>query len=337
MKERVRALSAAIAAWAEHRFREGWNRASGAVTALRRRRLSWSGSERPRYFITSVTLGGVLVGISYSIYVATASPPKPPIVEGAGELYTDRPEVAASVAVSFSPTGVRAGRSQVQIDIIFLEQKAKPVKWALVLYGDAAFADPHDPGTTVIPPGAEIVPAWAGDPPFAANPRKKVQIISGTTYPANLKGQVGVASISGWVPVAVVSRSRAIFTLALPRYGRVHLSPLFDFPKKPGAIDIGIPGRWQRPDRFQVNVNAGRNPAGYRIDLASPDVADPTKLSWESSESIRAVLRRTDLDEEAKQQTINFLLGAVVGAGASSVVVALENLVKSLRWTVTTG
>ncbi|RCG30843.1 hypothetical protein DQ384_12770 [Sphaerisporangium album] len=333
-RRRIRAGGRTISARLGGGLREGWRRlasAAGRYHPFRGRRLTLSGGERPRSLVTSLLLGGVLVGLSYSAYVATISPPNPPVVEGTGEIYLDTPAVPTRLAVNFPPADARQGRSRVEIDIVFVGPRSKPVRWALVLYGDARFTDPGVPAATLIPPGATIVSTKAGKPPFAANPKENVQVISGIAYPAYLNGQASAPHISGWLPVGVVSAAGPTFSLSLPRYGRVQLSPLFQFPRKPGALDIGIPGTWKRPDQFEVIVDAGGNDTGQRIDVASPDIEDPARLHWESDVSVRALLRRTDVRKETGQQFKTFLMGAVVGAGASSLVVALEKLLGSVR------
>jgi hypothetical protein len=158
-----------------------------------------------------------------------------------------------------------------------------------------------------------------------------VQVLSGTAFPTNLDGQAGSVRIIGRIPLAVFTEKGPTFSLTLPRYGRVHLSPAFKFPQLPNALDLGIPGQWRRPEQFEVVVEAGSNDTSQRVDLAAPDLVFPTRLYWESDEAVTVVLRRTDLRLEARQQTAVFILGAVVGAGASTIVVAIERWFTHVR------
>lgn len=341
----IRSRAAGAGRWCLASSRQIASRTRGSFAHGKRRALAFirshewrpwkkfelSDEEKPRSLLIPAVLGALLVGVSFFFYFTSISPPRPPAVDGAGEIYVSAPDVLTRLAVTFSPSRVRPGRSHVQLDVVFYGLRSKPIDWALVLYGDAQLSNPDDPSVTAIPPGARITSTEAGYPPFAANRKEQVQVIWGTAYPANLSGQVSAVLISGWLHVAVFSQGGPAFTLSLPRYGRVHLSPLFQFPQMPGAIDIGVPGTWKRPDNFEVDVDAGTNDANQRIDVASPDVIDPTTLHWESSESVRAVLRRTDLQKEAIQQTEIFLLGAIVGAGASSVVATLERVLTRLK------
>lgn len=119
--------------------------------------------------------------------------------------------------------------------------------------------------------------------------------------------------IRGELPVEVFAATDSTFMLSLPRHGRMQLSSLFPLPNQPD-IDIGITGDWSRPDIFQVDVDAGPNGAEWRIDIASPDIANPARLQWRNDESVRPLLQRTNLGQEADQQKWTFVLGAVVGA-----------------------
>ena len=287
--------------------------------------------EKPRSMAISVLLGAILVGVSFYMYFAIVSPPQPPVVNGAGELYLLDPQVTTRMAVTYKPSPSGKNTSHIEIVITFFGAAGKPVDWALVLYGDARFADPGNPTATIIPPGARIGPATAGSPPLSGNPRGPVDVIRGRAYPKDLNAQSATQLITGDIPAVVAKQDGATFSLAMPRYGRVHLPPLFQFPHEPGALVIGIPGDWKQPERFEVDVDAGRNDVNQRIDLSSPDLADPTALYWESDESVHAVLRRTDLHRDAVQQTEVFVLGAVVGAGASVAIEVVEAAATGLR------
>jgi hypothetical protein len=287
--------------------------------------------ERQSALLISFGLGVVLVVSSFWLYFDTVSPPDPPAVNGAGEVYVSDPTVLTRFSVTFPAGQASMKHAEVIMTLAFLGQRSAPVDWAIVLYDDARLIDASDPASFTMPPGAKVADTHAGAPPFAANPTGPVQVISGRVHPTNLGSQAGAVLIKGKLGVSVASEHKSTFNLSLPRYGRVHLSPLFQFPGLPGAINIGIPGDWHRPDRFQVAVDAGPTDARQRIDIASPDVADPTVLRWESDESVRAVIRRTDLRKEARQQTEIFILGAIVGAGASAMAVAIERWLTSLR------
>jgi hypothetical protein len=92
--------------------------------------------------------------------------------------------------------------------------------------------------------------------------------------------------IRGELPVEVFAATDPTFMLSLPRHGRMQLSSLFPLPNQPD-IDIGITGERSRPDIFQVDVDAGPNGAEWRIDIASPDIANPARLQWRNDESVR--------------------------------------------------
>jgi hypothetical protein len=114
--------------------------------------------------------------------------------------------------------------------------------------------------------------------------------------------------------------------MTLPSYGRLAESPIFKFPDRPGALDLSIPGAWYQPTTFEVDVavQSPANDSSHRVDVASPPLADPQFLQWQSSESVRGVVQRTDLNAAAHQQILIFVLGAVVGAGAPLVLLIFQ-------------
>jgi hypothetical protein len=314
--------------------RLAWNRAFKFARTHEWRpwkHLELSEKEQPRAVLISAALGAVLVGISFVLYFGAVSPPQPPNVHGSGDLFVNRSQVLTRFSASFNPSEVLGGRSHVDMNIVFYGSQAKPIRWALVLYGDARLLRPSNSAFTFLPPGTSIKSTRAGDPAFSGNPKVAVQVISGTSYPAYLNGHASAVLIRGWLPVAVITQSGPTFSLSLPRYGRVEPSPLFQFPKQPGAYKIGIPGTWMPPDHFEVDVSAGDNNSNQQIDIASPSISDPTKLAWASGTSVQAVLRRTDLHKNALQQAKIFLLGALVGAGGSSIVISLERVLTHLK------
>lgn len=285
-----------------------------------------------RSVLVPALLGAILVGISYWLYSGLVTPPVPPAVDGSAAIYVDDPRIVTQMEVTFDPAAdQQPRRSPFTITLTFIAPAPPPpqvtaVRWALVLYRDARLVE----GTAVLPPTATIVDTAAADPPLVAGRRQSVQVISGTAYLTFTGGRSVAAVINGKLRVDVFAAAGSKLALSLPRYGRVQLSPLFEFPNLPGAIDIGVPGTWSRPDIFQVDVDAGPNGAEQRIDTASPSIDDPAHLRWQSDESVRALLQRTNLLQDADQQTRTFVLGAVVGAGIASILTALERLVSGL-------
>lgn len=279
-------------------------------------------------------LGAILVGISGWLYSGLVTLPVPPAVDGSAAIYVDDPRIDTQMEVTFDPPAAdrQPGRSPFAVTLTFTAPTLPPpqvtaVRWALVLYRDAQLVE----DTAVLPAAATIEDTAAADPPRAdAGRREPVQVISGTTDLTS-DGRSPATVISGELLVDVFAEAGSKLTLSLPRYGRVRLSPLFKSPNQPGAIDIGIPGAWSRPDIFQVDVDAGPNGAKQRIDTASPSLDDPARLRWQSDESVRALLQRTDLQQDAVQQTETFVLGAVVGAGIASILTALERFMSGLR------
>jgi hypothetical protein len=161
-----------------------------------------------------------------------------------------------------------------------------------------------------------------GQPPFRANPKNyRAQIIYGTTKMDKAGGHAGASTLAGYIKATVVTSAGPDWDLTLPSYGRLPVSPLFDFPDRPGALDLSVPGNWHRPRVFEVDVsvNSPGNDSGHRVDVASPPLADPLFLRWQSGESVRGVIQRTDLNLQARQQILIFALGAVVGAAAALV------------------
>lgn len=284
-----------------------------------------------RLVLVPALLGAILVGISYWLYSGLVTLPVPPAVDGSAAIYVDDPRIVTQLEVTFDPTADRPGRSPFTVMLTFTAPAPPPpqvtaVQWALVLYRDAQLVEDD---TAVLPPAATIVDRAVADPPLVAGRKQPVQVISGTTELTSADGRSPATVISGELPVDVFTAAGSKLTLSLPRYGRMQLSPLFPSPN-PGSIDIGISGAWSRPEIFQVDVDAGLNGAEQRIDTASPSIEDPVRLRWKSDESVRALLQRTNLRQDADQQTRTFVLGAVVGAGIASILTALERLVSGL-------
>jgi hypothetical protein len=282
--------------------------------------------KQKRTVLVPALLGLAASAASFTWYTAALTPPTPPAVDGVGELYIDRAEVPTQLMVTFAQKEQTQSRSKVEIRIVFRQMAGKPVRWALVLYRDARLVEVADTERTFLPPGVTVGAARAGDPPFRENPQQDIQVIQGLSQPVNLEGQASSVAMVGWIPKAVFSERGPRLAVSLPRYGRLRVPPVFQFPRDPDAIDLGIAGAWRRPETFQVDVAAGDNAPGQRIDVASPDVVDPARLAWQDDESVRALLQRTDLAEESRQQILVFVLGAVVGGGVSSLLVAVEKL-----------
>ena len=279
--------------------------------------------------VAAFFLGTALLVLSAELYSNVVSPTRAPIVPGHAELYVQDPAVTADLSVTF-PLKSRHGESEVVVGLTFTSARQVPgVSWALVMSGDACFAERgecigsvNDTTSTFLPQGAKVVLVRIGQPPFSANPKNSLaQIIYGTTKMDKTGGHSGASLLVGYIKAAVVTSAGPDWDLTLPSYGRLPVSPLFDFPNRPGALDLSIPGHWRRPGIFEVDVsvNSPGNDSGHRVDVASPPLADPLFLRWQSGESVRGVIQRTDLSLQARQQILIFALGAVVGAAASLV------------------
>jgi hypothetical protein len=279
--------------------------------------------------VAAFFLGAALLVVSAELYSNVVSPVRAPIVPGHAELYVQDQGVTADLSVTF-PLKSRDGESQVIIGVAFTSVRQVPdVSWALVMSGDACFAERGECITSVngttstfLPQGAKATLVKIGQPPFSANPKNSpAQIVYGTTKMDKAGGHAGASTLAGYIKASVVTSAGPDWDLTLPSYGRLPVSPLFDFPDRPGALDLSIPGTWHRPSVFEVDVsvNSPGNDSGHRVDVASPPLADPLFLRWQSGESVRGVIQRTDLNLQARQQILIFALGAVVGAAASLV------------------
>jgi hypothetical protein len=289
--------------------------------------------------VTQMVLGIIFVYGSFSIYTQFLRPPQPPRVTSTVQMYISDPSIPAFLNVGFSQAGSASDRTPVRIALSFIgPQRVPSVAWALVFYGDACIAErgaclrsAASATDTQLPPGAQVRIVRIAGTPFSANRKDQTaQVIWGTTGLDTASGVAGASIIQGNIPARVSSNSGPTSALSLPSYGRLPVSPLFDFPNRPGALDLSIPGGWRRPQTFQVDVDAGGNDSNHRVDVASPPLVDPVHLHWASADAVRAVLQRTDLQRQASQQVLVFLLGAAVGAGASSVLTVLEFLISRL-------
>ena len=295
-----------------------------------------AGSPTGRPILLAFALGGLLVGVSFAWYSAVAPPPTPPAVDGAGEVYVDDPAIAVGMRVEVAPDVAHTpGRRPIRITLILrgppsaAQQQARKVGWALVLYRDARFA-----AGTVRPAGVAVDENLLGNPPFdrtAAAVREPVQVVHGIAHLTVLENSAQAVVVTGELGKEVFARSGPRLALSLPRYGRTDLNTGFSFATAPDAFDIGLPGDWSPPTDLQVQVDAGPNGPGQRIDSASPDVVDPATLTWRDDDALRVNLLRTDLAEEAAAQRTTFMLGAVVGAGAASILSGVERLLTLRR------
>lgn len=290
---------------------------------------------RGRALVVKALLGAAVVGGSFVLYTMSTRLPAMPVVDGAGEIYVSDPAVVTAMSVTTrQPVG---GQTPVDITLAFYREKAVPAAdtfaWALVLYGDARFDHPEDLQRLVRPPATQITTTRAGDPPFRLNPRQPVQVIHGAAQFGVLEGRGAAVTIRGWIPITDSRSSGPKLAVALPRYGRARFNPLFAFPNTSGALDLGVPGAWQRPDRFDVMVDTGYrlNGTGQRIDVASPGLDQGPNLRWRDADSVQVLLLRTDLAAEGRQQAAVFGLGALVGAGAAFVLEVVETLLGARR------
>lgn len=289
----------------------------------------------PARVLSAFLVGAILLVASAKLYSNIVSPTQAPIVPGTAQLYVTNPAVATELDVAFPMASGKDGDSQVVINIAFLgNSRAKSVSWALVMYGDACLAEEgkclrsaDQAESTTLPPGAQVTIVKIAQTPFTANPKNTLaQIIYGTTYFLTPVGRAGASIIKGHIKATVVNSSGPDWNMTLPSYGRLAESPLFEFPSRPGALDLSIPGDWHQPTTFEVDiaVHSPGNDSNHHVDVASPPLADPQFLEWQSSESVRGVVQRTDLNAAAHQQILIFLLGAIVGAGAPLVLLIFQ-------------
>jgi len=298
------------------------------------------GPDKPRFVpsakgSSAFLVGAILLVASAKLYSNIVSHTQAPIVPGTAQLYVSNPAVATELGVVFPMGPERNGDSQIVINIAFLGNgRAKSVSWALVMYGDACLAEEgkclsraDQAESTTLPPGARVTIAKIAQTPFSANPKNTLaQIIYGTTYFLTPVGWAGASIIKGHIKATVVNSSGPDWDMTLPSYGRLAESPIFKFPDRPGALDLSIPGGWYQPATFEVDVavQSPGNDSNHHVDVASPPLADPQFLKWQSSESVRGVVQRADLNAAAHQQILIFLLGAVVGAGAPLVLLIFQ-------------
>lgn len=268
---------------------------------------------------------------AFLAFLSLAQPPPSPPIEGAGYAFTSDGSRPVLMSVEFDPKSLRSPRPEVSVALSLNPPSASDYRWALLLYGDARFAT-DGRSALVLPPGASLLTAEAGDPPLSANPKKPVQVITGMTSAGLfLEGGADAVIIKGSLtrPVATTSGPRR--AVVLPNYGRVSLPSLFRFPRQPGAIDIGAPGPWAVPDFFQVTVEAGRVTADERLDLESPALLTRTQLFWRDENAIQGLIRGTNLGGEDAERKRLFLLGVLAGAGASALIAALQTSWSLLR------
>lgn len=289
----------------------------------------------PKNVASGLLLGAVLLVASAKLYSDIVSPSQAPIVPGHAELYVTNPAVTTDLAVDFPMTSDKYGDSQVDIGLNFYNNhRAKSVTWALVMYGDSCLAEQRtciesagEALHTTLPPSSHVTMVKIAQTPFSANPKNTVaQIIYGTTYFTTPVGRAGASIILGHIAATVVNSSGPEWDMTLPSYGRLPESPIFDFPNRPGALNLSIPGHWYRPANFEVGVTVDSqgNDSNHRVDVASPPLPDPQFLSWQSGESVRGIVQRTDLPAAARQQILIFVLGAIVGAGASMLLLIFQ-------------
>lgn len=280
-------------------------------------------------------LGIALVYVSLLLYFSETTPPTPSAVDGAGDVYVD-PAMAGSVAVRLRvavepDVAHAAGRWPVTYTLTFVGSPAPPtqptpVRWALVLYGDAQLVG----GVRLQPPNTTLQLSTAANPPYARGTPKPVQIIAGTIYLTSGNNQTATVPLHGELPKEVFAEGGPKQALSLPRYGRVQLDPLLVFTGESVTFNIGDQ-EWVLPPTFEVEVDAGPNGTDERVDLASPDLVDPAKLNWRNEDTVTALLVRTSVSAEAETQLLTFALGAVVGAGAASILTAAERLFMAFR------
>ena len=147
------------------------------------------------------------------------------------------------------------GDSQVDIGLKFYNNHhAKSVTWALVMYGDSCLAEQRtciesagEASHTTLPPSSHVTMVKIAQTPFSANRKDTVaQVIYGTTYFTTPVGRAGASIILGHIAATVVNSSGPEWDMTLPSYGRLPESPIFDFPNRPGALNLSIPGHWYR-------------------------------------------------------------------------------------------
>ncbi len=196
-------------------------------------------------------------------------------------------------------------------------------------FADAAQIRDLIDGVELLPPNTTIQSAQAADPPYINGKKEDAQVILGTSYLVSGNKIVATLPLHGQLNKEVFTQGGPKEAFSMPRYGRVAVDPLLAFAGEASKFDLGVPGQWARPTTFQVQIEAGINDLDQRVDLASPDLDEPTKLSWTDDEAITPTVLRTNLSGESDVQQVTFLLGAIVGAGAASILTAIERIITS--------
>jgi hypothetical protein len=154
--------------------------------------------------VAAFFLGAALLVVSAELYSNVVSPVRAPIVPGHAELYVQDQGVTADLSVTF-PLKSRDGESQVIIGVAFTSVRQVPdVSWALVMSGDACFAERGECITSVngttstfLPQGAKATLVKIGQPPFSKHSAHSRMVI----------GSAGLAGVTGRMPAPVVARA----------------------------------------------------------------------------------------------------------------------------------
>ena len=189
-------------------------------------------STKRRFIPSAMTMASLLLGIAllviaFVLYSNIVSPAKAPIVPGQAELYVRDPSIPSHLSVYFPLNSENNSGSEVSISLIFTSAREVPdVAWALVISGDACFAEHGEcissastALSTFLPEGAKVALVREGQPPFKANPKDSlVQVIYGTTKMDKSNGHAGESSLTGFIKASVVVQSGPSWDLTLPSY-----------------------------------------------------------------------------------------------------------------------
>lgn len=263
--------------------------------------------------------GLILLGFSFGLFLRVRRSPEQPAIDGRAYLYVNEPSVDATLRLILTGGNRFTADPPTRYEVLVVGGADKPVRWALVLSGDARLR--HSVGTTTSA-GVTAVATRVASPPFGGQP-EDVQVFHGETRGGQLSGAGDVAFVAGrfWRPVAQIAEARR--TLALPQIGRV--VPQFTSADSP--LPIGVDGSWYVPRTFEAIVDLGRRPLEHRVDLVAPNLGDQAVYRWSSPISVRPILGVTDTDQERVEEMVVFLLGVLSAAGLEVLIIAVQRSV----------
>lgn len=263
--------------------------------------------------------GVLLLGSSFGLFLRVRRSPKQPAVDGRAYLYVNSPTAGATLELTLTGGNRFVADPPARYDVLIVGAD-KPVRWALVLSGDARLRDGAD---RVMSAGVTTTKTRVATPPFGG-PAVDVQIFHGETRGGFFGGTGDLAFVGGRLerPVARIAEARR--TLALPQVGRV-VPQVGSSTSSP--LPIGVDGSWYIPAEFEAIVDLGRRPLEHRVDLVAPNLADQAVYRWSSPISVRPILGVTDTDQERTEQIVVFLLGVLSAAGLEVLLIAVHQWV----------